>query len=105
MPVPLLIGGAVSSLLAVASRFLVPYLITRIFFAIGVSFASFVGAFLLADYIESYVMGGFNSITGDVGAVLIIAGFLDALQVIFNSWVAAINIKSLRGSFKTLKLL
>lgn len=105
MPLPLLLGSAASSVLAVASRFLVPYLITRIFIALGVSVASFVGASFLVDYIEAQVIGGFGSIAADVGAILIIAGFLDALQIIFNSWVAAINIRSLKGSFKTLKLL
>ena len=105
MPLPLLFGSAASGILAVASRFLIPYLITRVFISLGITVASFVGASLLIDYIESQVMAGFGSIALDIGAVLIIAGFLDAFNLIFNSWVAAFNIRSLRGSFKRFKLL
>ncbi len=105
MPIPLLFGAATSGILAVATRFLVPYLITRFFISLGISVASFVGASFLIDYIEGEVMAGFGSIAVDIGAILIIAGFLDAFNVIFNSWVAAFNIRSLKGSFKRFKLL
>ena len=105
MPLPLLLGSAASSILATASRFLIPYLITRIFISLGITVASFVGTSLLIDYVESSVMGSFGSIGTDISAVLIMAGVLDAFNVIFNSWVAAFNIRALKGSFKRFKLL
>ena len=106
MPLPLFAFGALFAGVAqTISRYLVPYIIVKVLLAFGVTAFSIAGSVWLTGYIESTITAQFNSIPSNVGQVMLMAGFLDALVIIFNCWVAAIQIKTIKGAFKGLKFI
>lgn len=104
MPLPV-IGGAIAGIGVVLARYLVPYIIARAVIALGLSLVTFVGVDLLADYLVSEVRGASNGLSGDLVGLLAMAGAFDWLEIVLAGWVAAVQIKSIRGSFKKLSFL
>lgn len=102
MPLPV-IGYAVGGLSTVLARFLVPYIITKIILTLGLSLVTFVGVDLLGDYLVSEVRAASSGIGSDLINILAIAGAFDWLEIVLAAWMAAINIKSLRGAFQSLR--
>lgn len=104
MPLPVFaLGAALASMGSVLARYLVPFIIVKALVGIGVTTFSIVGSIWLTGYIETTVTNQFSSIPGNIGQILLMAGFLDALTIIFNCWIAAIQIKTLKGAFKGLR--
>lgn len=101
MPFPV-IGAAIAGTATVLARFLVPYIITRTVVALGLTLLTFTGADLLGDYVVQQVRSGIGGMAGDMTAILALAGIFDAMEVLLAAYVASIQIRAIRGSFKSL---
>ena len=102
MPFPV-IGVFAGSLSTVLARFLVPYIIVKIIATLALTFVTFVGVDLLGDYMVSEVRSASTGIGADLVSILALAGAFDWLEIVLAAWMAAINIKSLRGAFSSFR--
>lgn len=102
MPLFAFLGPAIAGVSVVLARFLVPLIIAKVIIALGLSAVTFVGVDLLGDYLVSQVRSASTSLGGDLINVAAMAGFFDWLEIVLAAWIAAINIRSIRGAFKQL---
>lgn len=104
MALPLL-GPALGGIAIALSKFLIPYIITRIIIAIGLTIITYVGVDLLTTFVVDQVWAATIGLPSDIAAILVIAGAFDWLAVVLAAWVAAVQIKMLRGGFKRISIL
>ncbi|MCO1336120.1 DUF2523 domain-containing protein [Microbulbifer sp. OS29] len=104
MPLPVF-GAAIGGIAVVLAKYLVPYIITRVVISLGLTLLTFVGVDLLTDYIVSQVRGASGNIGADLVSILALAGAFDWLEIVLAALVASANIRSLRGTFKSLSFL
>ena len=103
MPFPV-VGAVIAGSSAVLARYLVPYIIIQAIVAIGLTVVTFTGVDLLTDFFVDEVRNASGSLPADLVAILAMAGIFDWMEVVLAAWVAAINIKQLRGAFKRIAL-
>lgn len=103
MPLPVIAGGAIAAFIATVLRYMTFYVIAKVLFSLGIVAFSIVGTDLVVDYLESQIQQFLNTLPGSVGQLMLLSGFGEAIKIIFNCWVIALNIKSLKGAFKGLK--
>lgn len=98
------IGAGIAGIAVVLARFLVPYIIMRVVLTLGLTVTTFIGADILGDWLVDQVRSGIGGMAGDMTAVLALAGIFDAIEVLLAAFVASIQIRAIRGSFKTLSV-
>lgn len=97
-----LIGPAIAGLSAVLARFLIPYIVIRILWALGVTVLTFVGVGIVTEYLQDTLRGILSGLPAKVFELVVLAGGFDAVEILLACMVAAIQIRQLRGSFRSI---
>jgi cell division protein FtsX len=105
MPLPLIpIAGAMfASFSLTAIRYLLPFIVISLIKFLGVSLITYAAVSVTTDAISGHIISNFNNIGGNVLAILKIAGFLDAINVLLAGWAAQVQLRQILGSFSKLK--
>lgn len=72
-------------LIPILQRLLV-WVVSKIFIALGLSFITYTGFTIGLDAIRDYVVGSFNNIPTDIFSLLMMAGFGEAIGIIFGAY-------------------
>lgn len=105
MPLPLvpIVAGALSTFSLAAVKYLLPFIIFSAIKLLGITLITFTGLDLLTDAISDYIVSSFNNLGSDIVAILKIAGFLDAINILIAGWAAQIQLRQILGAFSQLK--
>lgn len=99
-----LLGAAYASIAAVITRFLLPYIVVKVCLMLGLTITTFVGLDLLSDYLVTQVQSNYAGLPSDLLSIMAMLGVFDWIEIVLAAWVAAINIQSLKGAFKTISM-
>ena len=86
--------------IAIFLAMIIGSVIARILFALGLGIVTYTSINTGLDYLEQQVSGTLSGVSGDMLAVMKIAGFAEFMSIIFSAWSAVIAINMITGAVK-----
>lgn len=76
----------------------IPWVISKVFRAIGLGFVTYIGITVALDQAEQFIFSKYNNIGGELFQVLSLAGVGQGMAILFSAFSAALVLKMASAS-------